>query len=186
MRNCTKLLRVWSVLCLALQLAVTGLTVLSATGCRSHRVLSRESVEGSVLSAVSTGSETVVVERRVTAAGVDSVELRVPIETMRMLPDGGEFSQRQGGTRVTLRREGSVLTARAETTSAETTSEVRSARREVRGTGYEVRGTRCEVRGAGYVVRGGRRVVAAVAVVVVALLVWLRCRGVMRELFKHH
>lgn len=47
----------------------------------------------------------------------DSVSLTVPMEVMQNLPDGAEFSKKQGRTRVALKRQGEAVVAEATTDS---------------------------------------------------------------------
>ena len=115
MRNFTRRLPGWSVLYHVLLLAAIGLTVLSAVSCRTQKSVEQVTIRGDTLSSVSTAYETV--ETVTQAVPGDSVSLRVPMEVMQNLPDGAEFSKKQGRTRVALKRQGEAVVAEATTDS---------------------------------------------------------------------
>lgn len=115
MRNFTRLLRGWSVLCHVLLLAVIGLTALSAVSCRTQRTVERATIRADTLSQGHTEYET---QETVTqAVSGDSVSLMIPMEVMQSLPEGAAFTKKQGRTRVSLKRKGDAVLAEAETDS---------------------------------------------------------------------
>lgn len=115
MRNFTRHLPGWSVLCHVLLLAVIGLTALSAVSCRTQRTVERATIRADTLSQGHTEYETL--ETVTQAVSGDSVSLEIPMEVMQSLPDGASFTKKQGRTRVTLKREGASVVAEAETDS---------------------------------------------------------------------
>lgn len=115
MRNFTRQLPGWSVLCHVLLLAVIGLTALSAVSCRTQRTVERSTIRADSLSQGHTEYET---QETVTqAVSGDSVSLSIPMEVIRSLPEGAAFTKKQGRTRVSLKRKGEAVVAEAETDS---------------------------------------------------------------------
>lgn len=115
MRNFTRQLPGWSVLCHVLLLAVIGLTALSAVSCRTQRTVERATIRADTLSQGHTEYET---QETVTqAVSGDSVSLMIPMEVMQSLPEGAAFTKKQGRTRVSLKRKGDAVLAEAETDS---------------------------------------------------------------------
>jgi len=115
MRNFTRHLPGWSVLCHVLPLAVIGLTALSAVSCRTQRTVERATIRADTLSQGHTEYETL--ETVTQAVSGDSVSLAIPMEVMQSLPDGAAFTKKQGRTRVSLKHEGETVVAEAETDS---------------------------------------------------------------------
>ena len=115
MRNFTKHLPGWSVLCHVLLLAVIGLTALSAVSCRTQKSVERATIRADTLSQVLTEYE--IQETVTEAVAGDSVSLAIPMEVMQILPEGAEFSKKKGRTRVSLKRQGEAVVAEAETDS---------------------------------------------------------------------
>lgn len=115
MKDFTKLLHGWSVLCRVLLPAAIGLAVLSAVSCRTQRVEERIAFHTDSLQAAST--ESVTVETVMQGVAGDSVSLAIPMEVIQILPEGAEFSRKEGRTRVSLRRQGYVVIAEAVTDS---------------------------------------------------------------------
>ena len=115
MRNFTRQLPGWSVLCHVLLLAVIGLTALSAVSCRTQRTVERSTIRADSLSQGHTEYET---QETVTqAVSGDSVSLSIPMDVIRSLPEGAAFTKKQGRTRVSLKRKGEAVVAEAETDS---------------------------------------------------------------------
>ena len=115
MRNFTRQLPGWSVLCHVQLLAVIGLTALSAVSCRTQRTVERSTIRADSLSQGHTEYET---QETVTqAVSGDSVSLSIPMEVIRSLPEGAAFTKKQGRTRVSLKRKGEAVVAEAETDS---------------------------------------------------------------------
>ena len=100
--------------CVLISVAI-GLAALSAVSCRTQRSVEDETIRADTLSSVST--ESVTVETVAQAVAGDSVSLTVPMEVMQSLPDGAEFSRKQGRTRLSLRRQGGAVVAEAVTDS---------------------------------------------------------------------
>lgn len=115
MRNFTRQLPGWSVLCHVLMLAVIGLTVLSATSCRTQKSIERATVRADTLSQGHTEYE--ILETVTEAVSGDSVSLAIPMEVMQSLPEGAAFTKKQGRTRLSLKRKGESVVAEAETDS---------------------------------------------------------------------
>lgn len=115
MRNFTRHLPGWSVLCHVLLLAVIGLTALSAVSCRTQRTVERATIRADTLSQGHTEYETL--ETVTQAVSGDSVGLMIPMEVMQSLPEGAAFTKKQGRTRVSLKRKGDAVLAEAETDS---------------------------------------------------------------------
>lgn len=115
MRNFTRQLPGWSVLCHVLLLAVIGLTALSAVSCRTQRTVERSTIRADTLSQGHTEYETL--ETVTQAVSGDSVSLSIPMEVIQSLPDGAAFTKKQGRTRVSLKRKGAAVVAEAETDS---------------------------------------------------------------------
>lgn len=115
MRNFTRQLPGWSVLCHVLLLAVIGLTALSAVSCRTQRTVERSTIRADSLSQGHTEYETQETVTQ-TVSG-DSVSMSIPMEVIRSLPEGAAFTKKQGRTRVSLKRKGEAVVAEAETDS---------------------------------------------------------------------
>ena len=105
----------WSVLFSVLIHAVIGMTVLCATSCRSHHTEERTTIRGDSLQWASL--ESVTVERVTEGIPGDSVELIMEMTAIASLPDGAEFSRKEGRTRVSVKKEGDKLIANATTDS---------------------------------------------------------------------
>lgn len=115
MKKFTRHLHVWSVLWLRLLPAVIGLVALSAVSCRTKRVVeSHRETEANKERAL-TEYETLATVME--SVGGDSVNLQIPLEVMRNLPDGAAFTKKTGRTRVSLKRQGHDVVAEAETDS---------------------------------------------------------------------
>ena len=115
MTNYSRYARVWSGLCRVLLCAAIGLSALSATSCRSTSTAVQTTLHSDSLSRGS--SESVTLETVTQAVAGDSVKLEIPIESLRILPEGASYSRKDGRTRVTLSRHGDTLVADAETDS---------------------------------------------------------------------
>ena len=115
MRNFTRQLPGWSVLCHVLLLAVIGLTALSAVSCRTQRTVEWATIRADTLSQGHTEYE--IQETVTEAVSGDSVSLAIPMEVMQSLPEGAAFTKKQGRTRVSLKRKGECVVAEAETDS---------------------------------------------------------------------
>ena len=115
MRNFIKLLSGWSVLCSVLIHAVIGMLALSAASCRSHLTEERTTIRGDSLQRVS--RESVTVERVTEGIAGDSVGLTLEMKSIESLPDGAEYSRKEGRTRVSVKKVGDKLIASARTDS---------------------------------------------------------------------
>ena len=115
MRNFTRHLPGWSVLCHVLLLADIGLTALSAVSCRTQKTVERATIRADTLSQGRTEYETL--ETVTQAVSGDSVSLEIPMEVIQSLPEGAAFTKKQGRTRVSLKRKGDAVVAEAETDS---------------------------------------------------------------------
>ena len=115
MRDFTRPSRGWSALCRVLLLAAIGMAALSAASCRTQRVEERVTIRADTLRAASI--ESVTLETAMQGIPADSVSLTIPMEVMQILPEGAEFSRKQGRTRVSLRRQGAAVVAEAVTDS---------------------------------------------------------------------
>lgn len=115
MRNFTRHLPGWSVLCHVPLLAVIGLTALSAVSCRTQRTVERATIRADTLSQGHTEYETL--ETVTQAVSGDSVSLAIPMEVIQSLPEDAAFTKKQGRTRVSLKRKGEAVVAEAETDS---------------------------------------------------------------------
>ena len=115
MRNFTRHLHGWSVLCHVLLLADIGLTALSAVSCRTQKTVERATIRADTLSQGRTEYETL--ETVTQAVSGDSVSLEIPMEVIQSLPEGAAFTKKQGRTRVSLKRKGDAVVAEAETDS---------------------------------------------------------------------
>lgn len=115
MRNCIKLSLGWSELCSVLIHAVIGMIALSAASCRSHHTEERTTIRGDSLQRVS--RESVTVETLIHPIMGDSVGLTIPMKAILSLPDGAEYSSKQGRTRLSLKKSGDNLIANATTDS---------------------------------------------------------------------
>lgn len=115
MRNFTERLRVLSVLCNVLLLAVCGLSALSVASCRTQRQEEQVTIRADTLSLFSTESETL--EMMTVAIPGDTLSLRIRMQEIQLLPDGAAFVKKDGRTRLTVKRDGDAVLAEAETDS---------------------------------------------------------------------
>ena len=95
--------------------AVIGMIALSAASCRSHHTEERTTIRGDSLQWVS--RESVTVETLILPIMGDSVGLTIPMKAILSLPEGAEYSSKQGRTRLSLRKSGDNLSANATTDS---------------------------------------------------------------------
>ena len=92
-----------------------GMLALSEVSCRSQVTGERMTISGDSLRWVS--HESVTVETLIHPITGDSVGLTIPLKAILSLPDGAEYSSKQGRTRLSLKKSGDKLIANATTDS---------------------------------------------------------------------
>ena len=114
MESSTKRSIVWSVLLLVLQLVAIGWSALFVVSCRSLRSASASSQCDSLVRVTEYATQASVTE----AIAGDSVDLKVSLSTMSILPEGASYVRKSGRTQLSLSRDGDNIVATATTDSA--------------------------------------------------------------------
>lgn len=115
MESSTKQSIVWSVLLIVLQLVAIGWSALFVVSCRSMRSASASSHLDSLEEA---STEYATLAWATEAIAGDSVDLKVSLSTMSILPEGASYVRKSGRTQLSLSRDGDNIVATATTDSA--------------------------------------------------------------------